>query len=118
MTAARTTLGARAESIVAGKLEAEGFAILGRNVRVGRDEIDIVAKRGGLLVFCEVRSRSGMPTFSPAETITHAKRMKVRRAAAAWLRANGGASEIRLDAAAVSFPPGGKPVIDYFEDAL
>lgn len=118
MTHARTALGARAEALVARRLELEGFTIVGRNVRVGRDEIDIVARRGGLLVFCEVRSRSGLPTFSPAETITHAKRMKVRRAASAWLRANGGSAEIRLDAAAVSFPSGSEPIVDYFEDAL
>jgi putative endonuclease len=115
---ARGEVGREAEALVATKLASQGFAILGRNVRVGRLEIDVIARRGGLVVFCEVRARTNDRTAQPYESIDRAKIGRVRRAAAAWLEKSGlRGVGVRFDAASVVLDvPGGR--IDYFEDAF
>ena len=115
---ARAALGRRAESLVAAYLEGHGFGILARNVRIGRLEIDIIARKPGLIVFCEVRALSSDRLMSPAHTIGARKVQRVRSAAAAWLHdAKLTATDVRFDAAAVVFDtPAGR--IDYYEGAF
>ena len=99
-------------------LEARGYRIVARNLRVGRDEIDIVAERGRTLAFCEVRSRSSDRGIHPLETIDRAKTKRIRRAAVRWLIEQGVRGKaLRFDAAAVTFetPEG---VVDYVEGAF
>lgn len=100
------------------RLSDEGFAILGTNVRVGRLEIDVIARRGRLLVFCEVRARTGRRGPHPLETIDLDKQRRIRRAALAWAIAHEARGHaMRFDAAAVIFE-GGEASVDYVEDAF
>jgi putative endonuclease len=110
----------RGEHAVAVHLERLGFQIVGRNVRVGRLELDIIARRRGLLVICEVRSLSSDWLYAPAETVGHAKQQRVRRAAAQWLAENQvSAREVRFDVASVVFDgPRGEGRIEYYESAF
>jgi putative endonuclease len=62
-----------------------GWRILGANVRAGRNEIDLVARRGRKLRFVEVKEKCGTGWGDPAEMVTDEKQRRVRRAAAAWL---------------------------------
>jgi putative endonuclease len=99
---ARAQLGSDGEQLVALHLEREGFAIVARNVRVGRLEIDLIARRGDLLVFCEVRARASRDFLDPIETIDAKKQARIRRAAEAWLRGQREQPfEVRFDAASV-----------------
>jgi putative endonuclease len=98
-------------------LEARGFEIVGCNVRVGRLELDLIARRGSLLVVCEVRSRTKGDPVHPAETIDRKKLERVRRATAIWLREQKLRVRTRIDAAAVTFDgPGGEPQVEYYEN--
>ncbi len=77
-------LGDAAEAAVAGRLVAAGWSILGRNVRVGRYELDLVAVDPGpprMLVVVEVRMRSSRGFGLPEETVDARKRIRVRAAA-------------------------------------
>lgn len=87
-------------------------------MRVGRLELDVIARRGSLLVVCEVRSRlRAMPVF-PSETIDEKKLSRIRQATARWLREqNLGRVHPRIDAAAVVFEgPDGIPQIEYYKN--
>ncbi|HYN70119.1 MAG TPA: YraN family protein [Candidatus Eisenbacteria bacterium] len=83
----RTTaqrLGAAAEDIVAEQLTAAGWTILGRNVHVGRAELDLVGIDPGppaTLVVVEVRWRGRRDFGLPEETVDHRKITRIRRAA-------------------------------------
>jgi putative endonuclease len=114
----RPLLGRRAEQLAAEYLERAGFAVLARNAREGHLEMDVIARRGGLIVFCEVRSRSDDRFISPAHTITPVKIHRLRQAAAIWLRkAELGQVEVRFDAACVVFDtPEGR--LTYYEAAF
>ncbi len=68
-------------------LKKEGFSIVGCNVRQNRhDEIDIIAQKGELLVFVEVKTRKAEEYGRPAMAVDKEKRHKLNRAAAAYLR--------------------------------
>lgn len=65
-------------------LERAGYVIVGRNVRAGHDEIDVVAKDGDYLCFIEVRRRAR--TVDAMVSITAAKRARIARCASAYIR--------------------------------
>jgi putative endonuclease len=62
-----------------------GYRILATNCWVAGNEIDVVARRGSTIVFCEVKSKSGTSFGDPLEMVTAEKVRRVRRAAEAWL---------------------------------
>jgi putative endonuclease len=62
-----------------------GYRILGANVWTGGYELDLVARRGRALVFCEVKSKGGDGFGDPLEMVGPEKQRRVRRAAEAWL---------------------------------
>jgi putative endonuclease len=75
--------GDEAEEAVADRLAAAGWRILGRNVRVGRGELDLVALDPGappMLVVVEVRWRRSRSYGLPEETFGGRKRNHLRRA--------------------------------------
>ena len=76
--------GDAAEDDVARRLEADGWTILGRNVRMGRYELDLVAVDPGpprALVVIEVRWRGTRDFGLPEETVDHRKRTRIRAGA-------------------------------------
>jgi putative endonuclease len=81
-------LGDAAESIVADRLTTAGWTILARNVRVGRDELDLIASDPGpprTTVIVEVRWRGSRAFGVGEESVDGRKRMRLRRAAWRWL---------------------------------
>ena len=76
-------LGDDAESMVAAVLEAAGWTILGRQMRIGRQELDLVAVDRGpprALVILEVRWRRSRAFGLAEETVDHRKRAHLRAA--------------------------------------
>ena len=76
--------GDAAEQLVAEHLVARGWPILGRNIRVGRYELDLIAVDPGpprALVAVEVRWRASRAFGLPEETVDARKRARVRAAA-------------------------------------
>ena len=62
-----------------------GYRVLAVNARAGGNELDIVLRRGGRLVFCEVKAKSSDRYGDPLEMVGPEKRRRLRRAAEAWL---------------------------------
>jgi putative endonuclease len=94
----RQRLGRGGEALAARLLEAQGFTIRASNVHVRGGELDLVAERGVLLCFVEVRMRSRACWGDPAATVTHRKQRRVIRAARRYLAAERiQGREIRFD---------------------
>lgn len=111
-------LGDRGEALAAAYLEGSGWSILNRNFRMGRKEIDLVAERGGVVAFVEVKTRAGLGYGHPLEAITWKKRREIQQVAAAWIDRNGSLRyAYRFDAIAILIEAGGEPRIDHIEDA-
>lgn len=105
MPSGRQALGGYGETLAARWYVQHGYQIVERNWRVAEGEIDLVARRDRLLVFCEVKTRSTDRFGTPAEAVTPAKQRRLRRLAAAYLRGRGGSSRtenVRFDVACVS----------------
>ncbi len=112
-------MGDRGEQLAAGFLAQCGWVILHRNYRVGHREIDLVARRGEVVAFVEVKTRGGLGYGHPLESITRKKRREIQRVAAAWIEAHARPGDVyRFDAVAILLPSGGgDPVIEHVEDA-
>ena len=77
--------GARAEDLCAEMLRAAGLLLIERNWRCRHGEIDLIAEERGMLVFAEVRMRTGPGFGGAAESVTAAKRARLLAAARLYL---------------------------------
>jgi putative endonuclease len=80
-----------------------GYRILGTNVWAGGNELDLIARRGRSVVFCEVKSKGGAGRGDPLEMVGPEKQRRLRRAAEAWLatRPDLAGLEVTFDVVAV-----------------
>jgi putative endonuclease len=103
-------LGARGEQRAAEWYTDAGYEIVARNWRCREGEIDIVARRRGELVFCEVKARTSARFGAPAEAVTVARQRRLRALAARFLAAaalDGGGrpgDRVRFDVVSVRGP--------------
>ncbi len=79
-----------------------GFSIADRNYRSSGGEIDVVARKGKLLVFCEVKTRHSDRWGLPAEAVAWGKQQRLRRLAAQWMSEHRpGDVEVRFDVVSI-----------------
>lgn len=94
--------GARAERRARRHYRLRGYRILGANVRLGGVEVDLLCRRGGTVVFCEVKEKTADSYGDPLEMVDERKQRRLRRAAEAWLAIEGGPDlAVRFDVVAV-----------------
>ncbi|MFN2389292.1 MAG: YraN family protein [Actinomycetota bacterium] len=99
---ARPALGRAGESAACDLYRRAGFTIVERNYRCSAGEIDVVARRGDTVVFCEVKTRMTERWGEPYEAVDHRKRARLRRLAAIWLgERRPGPVEVRFDIVSV-----------------
>jgi putative endonuclease len=116
VTQARRALGISGEEAVAAWYVARGYRVLDRNWRCRAGELDLVLRKGAMVVFCEVKTRSSDAFGLPAEAVTRPKQQRIRVLAARWLdESPSPAAEIRFDVACVLGP---NPEIEVIEAAF
>ena len=100
-------VGISAETRAAAWLMAKGFRIVARRWKSPVGEIDLIARRGKLLVFAEVKARATLD--DAAESVTERQKQRIAAAAEVWLAANpdDAIRDIRFDAILVA--PGRLP---------
>jgi putative endonuclease len=118
----RSELGRRAEEAVAQELIGLGWAVLGRNVRVGRLEVDLVAREGSVIAIVEVRTRGPSSWQGPLASVDAAKRARIRTAGERLWRArflhDVSIERMRFDIAAVTFTDEGAARVEYVKAAF
>jgi len=117
MSGARSTtdVGRLGETIAAAYLELQGYAVVARNVRCGRREIDLVVRRGDLTCYVEVRLRRRGRYGTAVETIGGTKQRRVWSAALVLAKASGAT---RCDVIAIDYAPDGGLVLTHVVDAI
>ena len=104
----RQQLGQAGEDAAARHLVRQGMAVIARNWRCRYGELDIIARDGSVLVFCEVKTRRGTGFGVPLSAITPRKVARIRQLAALWLVETGGhRGPVRLDAIGLLEHPDG-----------
>ena len=108
-------LGVSAESFAAILLAAKGYRTIARRWKSPVGEIDLVVKRGRLIVFVEVKARKALD--QAAESVLVRQRRRIVAAAEVWLAAHPehAGYDMRFDAVLVS--PGRMPqhIVSAFE---
>ena len=116
---AKDALGRYGEEVAARHLRAQGIVVLERNWRCESGEIDIVGRDGGVLVICEVKTRSGVGFGLPAEAITRKKADRLRRLAYRWLQQHpAGGADVRFDVVSVVRARRGAAVVEHLRAAF
>jgi putative endonuclease len=111
-------LGRAGEDVAARYLRRLGFAIVERNWRCPQGEIDLVAAKGGLIVFCEVKARRSSAWGEPSEAVDPRKQARIRRLAGRWLAEHRRhARIIRFDVVSIVVE-GGPPEVVHIPDAF
>lgn len=110
----RSELGAYGEALAARHLVDLGMVLLDRNWRCDQGEIDLVLRDRGVLVVCEVKTRSSTVYGSPLEAVSEQKAARLRRLAARWLSSHDvRPDEVRIDLVGVLVPRGAPEEIDH-----
>ena len=114
----RLARGRAGEEAALGVYLRRGFSVVARNWSCPLGELDLVVARDGLLVFCEVKARTGSAFGGGYEAVTWSKRRKIRQLAQVFLEAERPSQPaIRFDVASVWLGPKGADV-EIFEDAF
>jgi putative endonuclease len=116
----RNVLGSAGEDATSRRYVERGFRVVARNWRCSAGELDLVLAHGELLVFCEVKTRSGAALGAGFDAVTARKQRKLRKLAEIFL-ANTGLrpGAVRFDVASVTRSgPGRSPNVELFEDAF
>ncbi len=122
--AAKDELGRRGEAVAALVLERAGLVVLERNWRCPEGELDIIAtdpaQREAVVIFCEVKTRSGQGYGSPFDAVTQGKRRKLRRLGLLWLAQPHirGYPRMRFDVIGVLWRPGEEPTVEHRPEAF
>jgi putative endonuclease len=114
-----TDLGNHGERIAAAYLTDLGLRVVDRNWRCREGEIDIVAREGDALVFCEVKTRRGTGFGHPVEAVTPQKQRRLRTLAQRWLAVHDEhAPDLRFDVVGVLVRPSGPALVTYVPAAF
>lgn len=106
--------GLAGETQAIGYLEAQGWTVLDHRFRAGRTEIDLVARRGCLVAFIEVKVRRGEGFGSPFQAVTGVKRRELVRAARVWMDRHGRPGDVyRFDCIGIT-----RQELQHLEDAF
>ena len=117
----RRELGAWGEERAAKYLRSKGYTILERNFRCRAGEIDIIALRGGVIAFVEVKLRRDSEFAEAREFVTPAKQRRVILTAEYWLVSHRTELQPRFDVIEIYAPDGLQtrhPYLRQIEDAF
>jgi putative endonuclease len=111
---AKDALGRYGEDLAVEFLRQQGLTIVARNWRRPAGELDIIARDGGALVICEVKTRRSAAYGSPVEAVGPRKLRRLRELALLWLdEQQVHIPEIRFDVIGIIQPPVGRPVVQH-----
>lgn len=111
-------LGRKAEEFVASYLQADSFTILKRNFRTKMGELDIIALKGEVMIFVEVKLGSSGKSTYPFEKVDRSKQKKLVKTAAFFLSGHNFDVLCRFDVAIVTFDGAEFRMVEYIENAF
>ena len=116
----RQWIGGHGEEIAARFLQATGHRVVARNFRKkGGGEVDIIAARGKMILFVEVKTRGRHGKVRPLDAVTKDKQRLIERGANAWLRKlHTRDIPWRFDVIEVWLEEGRTPTINHVRDAF
>lgn len=118
----RAVRGRAAEDAAESYVRGIGLEVVARNRRIGRLEIDLIARDGAVVVLLEVRTRGKGAWVAALASVDERKQARLRRAGAVfWLKEASqwpGIERLRFDVASVDLDAEGGPLVEYIRAAF
>jgi len=110
-------LGKRGERRAAWFYRLRGYRIVERNLRMRGGEIDLVVRRGGMLVFVEVKTRQSVAAGYGVDAVDRRKKLQIISLTSAYLARHPHDGEVRHDILSL-FWTGWRFVVSHYPDAF
>jgi putative endonuclease len=111
-------LGKEGERIAERYLLKKGYKLVERNYRCPSGELDLIVLDRRVVVFVEVKTRTGRAFGTPFEAVEFRKQQKMTQAAQYFLAQKGlQQRDARFDVVGISWP-GRQPVVEHIENAF
>ena len=110
-------IGKKGEDEAARYLHQQGYQVLERNYRYQHAEIDLIAQKGKMLIFVEVKTRTNVSFGNPEEFVSYTKAKLIMRVAEHYIFAKDWLHDIRFDIVAVTIS-GNELRVNHIQDAF
>jgi putative endonuclease len=111
-------LGRRGESLAKAHLETAGYEILDENWTHGKAEIDLIAYKDKVIIFAEVKTRTGNGFGEPEDFVDLRKQRLLANAADEYIYLMNHQGEVRFDIIAILFSNETNYKLNHIEDAF
>ena len=111
-------LGRKGESLAKTHLEASGYEILDENWTHGKLEVDLIAYKNKVIIFTEVKTRSGNGFGEPEDFVDARKQRLLAEAADEYIYLMNHQGEVRFDIISVLFDRNNNYILKHIEDAF
>ncbi|HEK20851.1 YraN family protein [Mucilaginibacter sp.] len=116
--ATHNDLGKQGEALAKAFLEGAGYEILDENWTFGKAEIDLIAYQNKVIIFTEVKTRSGTGFGLPEDFVDARKQRLMAQAADEYIYLMNHTGEVRFDIISVLFNRNNTHTIKHIEDAF
>ena len=111
-------LGRKGEALAKAHLESTGYEILDENWMHGKLEVDLIAYKDRVIIFTEVKTRTGNGFGEPEDFVDLRKQRLLADAADEYIYLMNHQGEVRFDIISVLFDKQNNYVINHIEDAF
>lgn len=111
-------LGRKGESLAKEYLEQQGYEIMDENWCHGKAEIDLIAYKDKVIIFTEVKTRSGTGFGQPEDFVDMRKQRLLAEAADEYIYLMNHQGEVRFDIIAILFKNENNYKLNHIEDAF
>jgi len=111
-------LGRKGESLAKAHLENSGYEILDENWTHGKLEVDLIAYKNKVIIFTEVKTRTGNRFGEPEDFVDLRKQKLLADAADEYIYLMNHQGEVRFDIISVLFDQKNNYILKHIEDAF
>jgi putative endonuclease len=111
-------LGRKGESLAKAHLEKNGYEIMDENWTHGKLEVDLIAYKDKVIIFTEVKTRTGNFFGEPEDFVDTRKQKLLAEAADEYVYLMDHQGEVRFDIISILFDRQSNYTINHIEDAF
>nr|WP_067058596.1 YraN family protein [Mucilaginibacter sp. L294] len=116
--ATHNDLGRKGEAMAKAHLEATGYEIMDENWVFGKAEVDLIAYKNSIIIFTEVKTRTGNGFGEPEDFVDARKQRLLVEAADEYIYLMNHEGEVRFDIISILFDRNNNHTLKHIEDAF
>ena len=116
--ATHNDLGRKGEAMAKAHLEATGYEVIDENWVFGKAEVDLIAYKNSVIIFTEVKTRTGNGFGEPEDFVDARKQRLLVEAADEYIYLMNHQGEVRFDIISILFDRNNNYTLKHIEDAF